>query len=75
MLHNLGDDLTHEILEDLVKLRRLLEAVGEGLFKVAWLSRRHYVDGLDVSWCCESTMIAIGDDVFIRGEIGMIALR
>ena len=40
-LHDLGDDLTHEILEDLVKLRRLLEAVGKSLFEVAWLSQRY----------------------------------
>ena len=39
-LHDLGDSLTQKILEDLVELRHLLEAVGEGLFEVAWLSRR-----------------------------------
>jgi len=41
VLHDLGDDLTHKILEDLVKLQCLLEAVGESLFEVAWLSRHH----------------------------------
>jgi len=39
VLHNLGDSLTQKILEDLVELQHLLEAVSEGLFKVAWLSR------------------------------------
>jgi len=41
-LHDLGDGLTQEILEDLVDLRHLLEAVGESLFEVVTFE----VDGL-----------------------------
>ena len=35
VLHDLGDSLTHEVLEDLVELQCLLEAVGKGLLEVA----------------------------------------
>ena len=33
--YDLGDGLIHEVFEDLIELRRLLEAISEGLFDIA----------------------------------------